>query len=62
VRSKYPLPSVLNDAVPEVGATGLDDLEANVYYCAVLKGDVVKSHVLEGAVLEETVYPARVFD
>jgi hypothetical protein len=23
---------------------------------------VVKSHVLEGAVLEETVYPARVFD
>jgi hypothetical protein len=62
VQSKCLLPGVLDDGVPEVGAAGLDDLEANVLYCAVFKADVAKRHVMEGAVLEEAVYPPDVFD
>lgn len=62
VQSKFFLPGVLDDGVPEVSATGLDDLEANVLNRAVVEVDVAERHVMEGAVLEETVYPADVFD
>jgi hypothetical protein len=59
---KFLVPGVLDDGIPEVSSAGLDDLETDVLYGAVVETDVVECQVVEGAVLEKAVYPAHVLN